>query len=446
MKIKEKDDVPIQLGTPNSPMYLNGIPASIGWDKVTYPTSYREDFPVGATRPPLIDYYQAALSKLFATVSIPSWEGKARIEYDIDPKRKKMNYCYHTWNSCVNLPLSMKLGKLNTPKYIDVYPLYRFAMSGTPRGDRYYVPDVDRRNRSSRAWWTMQPKFESGFNATNFLIESADFMPLLRKFKDLINLNFFKVQRSFYKARNRSPLQAFNDVTGASASIWLSLKLQWGPLLADLANFADALMHQVEAAQNLFAAEGEYGTKSHYSENFNIADSTVGSSAGWTDVKSTGVYATSKFTATMSFKYDYDMRSPIEAFVKYWKLGGSFDTLWEATRLSFVFDYFVQIGKAIHAMELDENVRNVNVLKYCESYKSTEKSGIFIDAAGTPRLRESLISGVPFEGRELVSGYEAGFYTREPGSAYKGLYIPICKKPSTTQGATMLALVRSFMS
>lgn len=446
MKTKERDDNPIDLGVPNLPVYQNGIPASIGWDSKTYPTSYWENYPVGTIRPPLIDYYHAALNKTTHVLSIPTWNGKSRIEYESDPKKKRMNYCYHTWNSCVNLPVSYKIEQIYSPTYINVAPLFRFGMSGSPRGDRYFVTDTDRRNRSSRAWWTMQPKFESGFNAMNFIIESTDFVKLLRKMKDLVNLNFFKVQRSFYKAKNRSPLQAFNDVTGASANIWLSLKLEWGPLLSDLSNIADALMQQVEAAQNKFAADGTYGTKSHYSEKFDIVDSTVGGTKNWTDITSTGVYATSKFTATMDFKYDYDLRSPFEAFVKYWGLSGSFETIWEITRLSFVLDYFIKIGKAIHAMELDENVRNVNVLKYCESYKSTEKSGFFFNSAGTKRLRESLVSGAAFEGRKLVSGYEAGFYVREPGSVYKGLYIPICKKPSSTQQATILALARSFMS
>lgn len=292
----------------------------------------------------------------------------------------------------------------------------------------------------------MQPKFEGNIDLTNFLLELKDFKGLLNQLRSLINGHFPKFRKSLKRTSGGSLLgSAAGEVTGSLSSAWLSFTLQWEPLLSDIASIGENLLNQVEAAQNKFHADGDHGLTRHYSEDVNTIDERTSGIDNDADVFYGGRFRTNKFTATMCMKFDYDMRTPMAAFLKYWKLGGSFSTIWNATRLSFVIDYFLKIGKAIGAMEIDENVRNVRTLKYCESYKSEDSSGLFFNASGTPRLHESLISGEPFEGFKLISGYQARSYIRMPCSPSKGLYIPLTGTPNTKQGVTMIALTRSML-
>lgn len=443
MKVKEKLDEPPFMGFPGDGMYCL---TSTSWNSKRFPTTYRENVPVGSVQPSLAEYYSEALGKLSHRIVPPKYAGVSRIEYDCSVNKQKMNYCYHNSNRLVNLPISYKLGNLYTPTYTYVAPLYRYGMSGTPRSALYYVDDVDRRARSNRAYWTMQPKFQGHIDSMNFLLELKDFTGLLRQFRSLLNLNFHKFRRSFERTCRKETLAgSVGDATGALSSTWLSFVLQWQPLLNDIADIGNNLMSQVEAAQNKFHADGEFGTIMRYSEDVETIDERVDSGENFTDVLSKGRFRKNKFTAVMHMKYDYDMRSPLSAFLKFWGLKGSVSTLWNATRLSFVVDYFIKIGKAISAMEIDENVSNVRSLKYCESYKSEDSSGLFFNASGTKRLKESLISGAPFQGSQLISGYQARSYIRMPCVPSKGLYIPLTKLPSTKQGITMLALTRSML-
>lgn len=446
MKVKEKLDEPPVMGSPSHGRYQNGIPASISWDSKRFPTSYWDNYPVGSVRPALAEYYSEALTKTTHLFVPPAYAGVSRIEYDCSVDKQKMNYCYHSSNKLVNLPISYKIGNIYSPTYITVEPLFRYGMYGTPRDALYFVDDVDRRARSNRAYWTMQPKFQGHIDSMNFLLELKDFTGLLRQFRSLLNTNFYKFRRSFERNwKKESLVGSVGDVTGSLSSTWLSFVLNWQPLLSDIADIGENLMTQVEAAQNKFHADGEFGTIMRYSEDVERIDERVGSGKTFTDVLSTGRFRKNKFTAVMHMKYDYDMRTPLSAFLKFWGLGGSVSTLWNATRLSFVVDYFVKIGKAISAMEIDENVSNVRSLKYCESYKSEDSSGLFFNASGTSRLQESLISGAPFQGSQLISGYQARSYIRMPCVPSKGLYIPLTKLPSTKQGITMLALTRSML-
>lgn len=282
----------------------------------------------------------------------------------------------------------------------------------------------------------------------SFLLESKDFIYVAEIFKGILNTSTHKIQ----KWRNRHlkyehvDKKDFNRASLAASRAWLTFNLEWMPLISDFHDILANLRSTVDAAQAKFAMQGDFGDVKHYSENISYIDKRTRVTnfpfKGWFTL---GLLEKEKFTATADFRYKYQIRPDVEAFLKYWSLGGSFETLWEQTRLSFVIDYFIKIGKAVKAMEVDTNVTDVTAVNYCESVKATYTHGAHANPHGD-NLIDLHVNGSRIESDTMVSGSMNQAYVRMPSSLYKGLYIPLMVTPKSRQFVTLGALARSMMS
>jgi hypothetical protein len=142
----------------------------------------------------------------------------------------------------------------------------------------------------------------------------------------------------------------------------------------------------------------------------------------------------------MGYKYAYKRRSRVDFAKRYWNLNLTPEVFWNAIPFSFVLDYFVKIGKAIHFMSRDENL-DMNVLEYGESVKSESSSGVHVVPGHDNSIL--LINNRP-SGGGLVSGCRAIFYNRYPTEPQKlGAYAPKLNKLKDKQLFNILALIRT---
>ena len=166
-----------------------------------------------------------------------------------------------------------------------------------------------------------------------------------------------------------------------------------------------------------------------------------------------------EFTATMEYTYEYRMRGLVRAFQKYWGLELDFEAMWNAVPFSFILDYFTTLGRSIHNMERDKNV-NLAYSQYSESLLRTKTIGyvatkptylrpccsaykVYVD---TDKGYATSNSGVLLtdSARVPLSGYMSSNYRRRVCLPNKGTALPFFKKPTSTQGLTMAALIRSI--
>lgn len=374
---------------------------------------------------------------------------------------------YPKWNSCTNYKRNMVCfthdeitNRWNSPQ--TVY----FVTGG--RQVRIYPHSIDFRDESylrglmppdtmfasSRAWNTMQPRFESDANIMLSIMEAQelkDLSSLLKpsRFESLAN-EFLQVSQKLKipKLVKMAPKFVLSDMTRVAAESWLAVMLAIMPTLSDLHNIFDAIENGYQAALDRFAQNGVDGTTRYYSENLHLNSTLVPGRYNNSHYLN-GTHETVKFTAAMNFGYQYNIKSKFEAIKRYYGLGGGFATLWERVPLSFLIDYVFTIGKALKAMERDPNVADLTVYNYSESLLSTYESGNFMDQTSI-RVVCPILNGkfIPVDERkstQLLAGSTSSLYTRVLTQPVKGTYIPRFKKPSGKQAATALALVRLFM-
>lgn len=288
-------------------------------------------------------------------------------------------------------------------------------------------------NVKARAWWTMQPRFEGQIDMLNFLWELDDVKYLLNAFRNAIEA-LFRFKRSFRKSSGR------NSFNYASDSV-LTYNLGIQPLLSDCGHIWSQLNEQVKQAQLQFQLDGQEPNTRYYSEVLADQSSyTLGSYNNY--FHAYGTMHKTVFTACMRYGYEYKLRSDTEAFQKYWGLLGSWETIWNSTPFTFILDYFWKVGKAIHSMETDKNVK-LELFKWSESIKTTKSSGVHV-LMNSKGLGTTVINGV-LEAQGLTSGYKSILYSRTPTSPYKGLYVPIVPKRTTDkQRLNLLCLATSL--
>lgn len=373
---------------------------------------------------------QSGLSNINAAIS--GYIGKGMIESE--KGRSKFNRCSHTAFQGVSLGYGHWVKDYwDNPSHGSYSGFRKASMTGSPVSDVKHL-SLDSSQAASRAWWTMQPRFEGQISMINFLYELKDVKSLLGHAYDLLRAlkNLRKMVYKFSKNPKYDPSKPL-------ASVYLENEFGIKPLMRDLCTIIGQLGEKVQEAQDKFQALGrtEGGLTSHYSEtlarNSNLTPGTKGNYFyGY------GTDHFTKFTATLRYNYDYKLRSDFDAFMKYWGLTGSAEALWEATPFSFIVDYFIKIGKAIHAMEVDPNV-NVFTVKYCESIKTVKSNGTHL--RGDPRVITYYIDGFKSSSGGIVAGYRGTSYYRYPTVPNKGLYVPRLSSSVTNKQATNIAAV-----
>ena len=308
----------------------------------------------------------------------------------------------------------------------------------------YTIPIVgshcgDPSNASSRAWWTMQPRFEGRISMINFLYELKDVKALAREGLKLLHSlkNLRRTWERLKKAFSRGNV----DPSKPAAELYLMKEFGIDPLLKDLSDIMSQLCEKVKEAQDAFKDKGEHENVRHYSEDLYLAETM--SAPSKTGLTVTGTRVKTTFNATMSYYYDYQTRDFSQAFLKYWGLTGSAEALWNMIPFSFLVDYFVQIGKALHTMEIDPNVRLRDYL-YCESLKTTATAGVHLKKGSDIVSAIFCVDGELSDEGALVTGYEVTRYDRYPTVPNKGTALPRLNNLSDRQLLNMGALLRSF--
>lgn len=295
-------------------------------------------------------------------------------------------------------------------------------------------------NVSARAWWSMQPRFEGDMSMLNFLFE-------LKDFKDIAKFLLNHGLTNRLKKLGR-PLRRFPDPSKSAATLHLLNSFVVSPLLSDYATIVMQAQQIVAEVQEEFKNLGQMRQKSHYSEELNheVLYAAPGVSTG-VPRKSMTVRS-DRFTATLEYKYEFVPYSAYHAFMRFWGLRLTPEAIWNALPFSFLADYFVGIGKSLHAMELDPNV-SLSIHRYCESVKSNISQGSFLygDSTMTRGGYTILDSRLgPLQQRPIfTSGRRAERYVRLAKSPNKSMFLITGKTPGYKQKRNMLALLRCFI-
>lgn len=401
--------------------------------------------------------YYSAQAKRNSNVVFPySDQGSEVIEW-ASMGRDKYNPCTHRKVNRVNLPFGMYYERATAPGtvYLEDYqrkpqPSYaQFALANMQH------PSTDVQGVRARAWHSMQPRFEGEVSMLNFLFELKDFRDIAKfifkkdmlgkiaNLRDMFNRRLLatktvEVHKGYHLYKPHLP-------DGEVAADWLTYQYAIKPLIADLGKILLQLALIADHAQSAFLQAGDTYQSSHFSEEINRSESMTyytNNSYPW----KYGVQNFTKFTATLRYKYDYRMRDPFQAWVKYWGMNPSFLVFWNALPFSFLADYVVQIGNSIRAMEHDPNVR-IHDWTYGESYKTQFAAGHV--TSGDSRVRhlivndKYLVSGAKKD--VCIAGTTGSIYTRSVRTPYYGPAFPRWKMPSGTQFLNMAALARCFL-
>jgi hypothetical protein len=295
----------------------------------------------------------------------------------------------------------------------------------------------------------MQPRFEGEISMLNFLYELKDFKDIMKhaaKFDyRAISDNLRKLKSNFLRQKRKGLNGAPFDPSLPAANIRLVYEYAIKPTLSDVSTILNQLGIIVREAQQEFQLAGEESQKSHYSEEIIHTNSVVRKAASYGE----GNLNSSRFTATLSYKYDYAMRSDIDAFMTYWGLSGTWEAFWNAIPFSFLADYFCKIGKAVHMMERDRNV-SLTTDQYCESVLNDSSYGVFTFADSTVKEQAWVINGKyrngPLATPVFISGLRSTIFHRVLTHPNKGTATPRFSVPTWGQKLNMLALARCFLS
>lgn len=357
--------------------------------------------------------------------------GLERIEYPTGHGYDAFNKCHHYREGEVyNVPLSGAILYSSTTVYIHRFWRQSLAIQSRPTIAEHAFVDLSA--AQSRAWHAMQPEFSGNVSMINFLFE-------LKEVRDLLTDSILAVKHiRNWLSRLRRSERVNLDPTKPIAEAHLAYNFGIKPLVDDVVTIATQLYTKVLALQEQFALEGLHNNTRHYSET-QIASSTIPSTSGMAN----GSVLQSTFTATMDYSYEYELRSPTEALIRYWGLELSAEAIWNGLPFSFLLDYFIKIGKAISYMEHDPHV-TLRLARYGESLKTIASNGYHVQfiSGSWPYI----INGKPkSNGIHLLSGARSVLYTRYPSKPNKGVAVPMITHLTDKKMRNMAALLRCFL-
>lgn len=389
-------------------------------------------------------------------------------------KRPKWNSCDHIKHNCnFSYPISYVQWPGGFYSATCLYPQHY----GYTTAYDYSIPGVTEPSEftRARAWATMLPRFESDFQALNFIFELKDFRDVGGRIAGLLRdgpLNY-SVRRldpnrhkdstgntvglsfSTIRKRQRSltpskkPLtaaQAFEGGVNSVAEAWLLNSMAIQPFLKDLVAFRAAIATEYLDFLDKFKKSGLKPNTRHYSEM--LSDSTY--KVGDVNVLYTGehrrlIYA--KFTANLQYQYKYTLNDTTEAFRRYWGLTGTAEEFWNMLPFSFLLDYIFTVAKSLKLSEVDKNL-DLAVLNYSESVLSM--NGHAVGFTGNPSNSCGYwIDGAYYkpDGRfRPITGAHSSRYTRVLTQPQKhGLLLPQWKLPRLNQAYNAGALLKLLL-
>lgn len=348
------------------------------------------------------------------------------------------NKCINYRTEGVNYPYSVTY--MTSETRVHLLPFMRSLTWGSVSNPivAHFNVELDQAQRT--AWGIMQPRFEGDVSMFNFVVELRDFKRIakfllknpLRKIRNLI-------KRIIRKRRF--------DPTKPIAQLHLSNEFALKPLLSDIYKLSCQLDAKITDIQKSFADAGRERNKRHYSEVFPIYEYNR-----FSDYEQSkypwlmkGNSEQLMFNATMEYSYEYNMRSTLSAFSKYYGVLPDTEAIWDAIPFSFIVDYFLKVGDALDINSRDKNVL-LDLHQYCESILSERTNGMHFKASYLfgPMLGSRFIKNPGSSGNYLVSGSESSLYTRYVAQPKTGSVMPRLHRPSTKQGWNMLALLRAF--
>jgi len=328
----------------------------------------------------------------------------------------------------------------------------------------------------SRAMASMTPRFESDFQALNFMFELKDFKEAVHALGSVMNPNSKlwdsinnwshkywdaavyggavkpsskKRPRDFERDLGLSAAEIYSGkATSAAAKSWLTYTMAYLPTMKDIAAYVSAAATEYQVALADFKTKGLSQQTRHYSEYLKN-DSTIGtasySDAVWMAQK---LESFVKATATLRYKYQYNLSDQTEAFARYWGLTGTLEEFWNMLPGSFLFDYFCKVAKALKMSEVDKNL-DFQPVEYCESlleYQGTSDVLRPISSWLCNHIIDGKILDPAVDKWVRHCGVYSSKYQRwNQPVPKKGLIVPIFKVPSTRQNWNMLALAKAWL-
>jgi len=310
----------------------------------------------------------------------------------------------------------------------------------------------------ARAWASMAPRFESDFQALNFLFELKDW----RTIGAGIAKNLHKLGRPFtvpgistlrkVNRQHEAPLKdltcadAFSGGSQSVASLWLLNAMAIQPLLKDMAAFTAAMATEYLDALDKFKEAGTKPNTRHYSEVLRDEGYRLAACAqiptGAADYR---IVNHTKFTASMEYTYNYNLSDINRAFAQYWGLTGSAEEFWNMLPFSFLLDYVLNVAKALKLAKIDKNLELLPS-QYCES--TLQERGIVagLNPAGGS-LCTAWVNGkfYPTNPGKFVpiQGHMSSDYIRKIREPIRyGLILPQWKLPNVTQLWNVAALAK----
>lgn len=355
-------------------------------------------------------------------------------------ERPAFNNCQHSVAQGVNWPYTCAL-MIGSNVYVDWFKrdIPWWSYPSISKLTRHFNMDVSSAQRS--AYGVMQPRFEGNISMLNFIIELKDFRSLARF---LLNKPLRKLSNMARRLRRKPKF----DISKPLAELHLANEFALKPLISDIVNISCQIDELFTTVQQEFADAGRERNTRHYSEDFLLTEEPSFSATDEARYPHlfAGLVESLTFTASMEYCYQYDMRSTLSAFVKYWGLTASKEAIWNALPFSFLIDYFLKVGDALAINSRDKNVL-LETSQYCESFLSERTSGRHIRRSYLygPILGcgENVTYPAP-SGYQLIAGDQTTFYTRQVTSPKTGPVMPRLATPSSKQGWNMLALARCF--
>lgn len=373
------------------------------------------------------------------------------------------NRGYGKFNDCVNnktyvysrpfscafwggYPQVVALHRINLP--VDI------AARMTTVGAKKPLPQMDALIQIARmrATCNLVPAFEPYVEMLNFLFELKDFRDITRgaaRFfgnhrKQVTDTVAFLRRRA---APSRKGIPA-SEPTGAIAGGWLFNQFAVQPLLRDMSDIVAGLSDCATEAYQKFKKEGLEPSTMHYSET--VHDELL-ESANWVSYPTAGLATFDtrekvRFTATLQQMYQAPDKTNAEIQQAAWGLRLTPSVLWNATKFTFLFDYFVKIGKALESAHRYQNRINVFPLQYCESILRQNATGFFVREGYVQQLDLGCIGKTTKITRDKpITAIIRSEYSRSLAPQAYCMPLPKFKIPSGKQGLNMLALARVFL-
>lgn len=419
---------------PTSPTYSVDWPTNADlWDQFcTAEKMSQRYFAAPSNAVPAVMAYQLGQESFRSTEY-----GPKRVNFCTHEKRDRLEYYGH------GISNNQYKNYYRHGVYWSRYSVIDKLIVGLPSTTYYpkpLLPFQDVSSAARRAWWTMQPRFQGESNLLLSLVELKDFKDIAHNAAKLSNkLRAFGFSGKRPSISKKSAKSALDRTTETVADGVLMYNFAIRPLISDYLNLIADAQTTVADAQRAFIDKGTIPFTAHYTEVLDSTQSLEKPQTYWKHVS--GSMQKLTFTASMERTYSVKPLSSYNAFMQYYGLGFSYETLWNLLPFSFLADYVLSIGKSIRAMERRDRNVNLSAISYYESVLNDSTWGVYahnlngkvffpcggVYSTTTPRF---------------VSGYRSSHYQRYRAMINYGPALPNFAKYSDRKLLNSIALAR----